>query len=406
MSQNGIAAVWFDGKTARRVNARLTLSGRTIAVIGEDGVVHAHVPRDLVRVSERIANTPYRIDFPDGGLAVTSELNALERAFRLKPGLAWLARMERASWAVVLALVGLAGVLYFAYDYFIPKIATAVAERIPRETETSLGETTMKALDGWMFKKTEIDAKQQTAIRNTFDQLAKASGIGEHVRLEFRRMAPNALAIPGGTIVVTDGLVHLFKGDERTIGAVLAHEIGHIYHRHSLKHLLEGSASALIVGAIAGDVSGVSALVTTAPVILSTLHYTRESEAEADQYAFVLLKKTGRSPIDFADAMRRFNVMEDCMTLRSNDGAKGSRRRATEMSDFNEDEEDEPPIASKTSKPAKKRDVCIDDPESIIKGREQDIQKLRKEEGEEQTGYLHTHPVSQERIRAAEAAAK
>jgi Zn-dependent protease with chaperone function len=405
MNQNGIAAVWFDGKSARRVNARLLLSGRTIAVMGYDGVVHAHVPRDLVRVSERIANTPYRLDFPDGGLAVTTELNALERAFELKPGLAWLSRMERASWAVVLALVGLAGALYLAYDYFIPRIATAVAERIPRDTETSLGETTMKALDGWMFKQTEVDAKQQAAIRKTFDDLANASGIGEHVRLEFRRMAPNALAIPGGTIVVTDGLVHLFKGDERTIGAVLAHEIGHIYHRHSLKHLLEGSASALIVGAVAGDVSGVSALVTTAPLILSTLHYTRESEAEADQYAFALLKKTGRSPIDFADAMRRFNVMEDCMALRASEGLKDNIRRGSEMPDLSEDD-DEPPVEKNKTKSAKKRNICIDDPDSVIKGREEVIAKLRKEESDEQTGYLHTHPVSQERIRAAEAAAQ
>ncbi len=410
MSNAGISAQWFDGKRASRTNVSLNVSGRTIAVVNETGEVLAHVPRDLVRVSERIANTPYRLEFPEGALAVTSEHAAVERTFKLTPSAHWLARMERASWVVVLALVGLFGALYFAYQLLIPKIATAVAERIPREAETSLGETTMKALDGFMFKKTEIDAKQQAAIRKTFDQLAKASGIGEHVRLEFRRMAPNALAIPGGTIVVTDGLFYLFKGDERTIGAVLAHEIGHIHHRHSLKHLLEGSASALIVGAIAGDVSGVSALVTTAPVILSSLHYTRESEAEADQYAFALLKKTGRSPIDFADAMRRFRVMEDCVGLRSKDAANTKRRSAATTSDAGDDDEDEPSDDSNqsTSKPAasKKRSICIDDPESITKGREAEIEKLRTEDNDNETGYMHTHPVTIERIRAAEAAAR
>jgi Zn-dependent protease with chaperone function len=413
MSNANISAQWFDGKSARRTAVSLNVSGRTIAVVDETSEakeVLAHVPRDVVKVSERIANTPYRIEFPDGALAVTSDHSAVEATFKLTPSANWLARMERASWVVVLALVGLFGALYFAYQFFIPKIATAVAERIPREAEKSLGDTTMKALDGFMFKKTEIDAKQQTAIRNTFDQLAKASGLEEYVRLEFRRMQPNALAIPGGTIVVTDGLVHLFKGDERTIGAVLAHEIGHIHHRHSLKHLLEGSASALIVGAIAGDVSGVSALVTTAPVILSTLHYTRESEAEADQYAFALLKKIGRSPTDFADAMRRFNTMEDCMALRSKDATRRASS-TTEMPAESEDDDEEAADIAASEKTAqkslpKKRSVCIDDPESVTRGRESEIEKLRQEDNDTETGYMHTHPVTQERIRAAEAAAK
>ena len=64
--------------------------------------------------------------------------------------------------------------------------------------------------------------------------------------------------------------------------------------------------------------SGVSALVTAAPLLLSTLHYTREAEMEADHYAFVLLTKSGLSANDFADAMRRFEAMELCKELREN----------------------------------------------------------------------------------------
>jgi Zn-dependent protease with chaperone function len=408
MSTNEISAQWFDGKSARRTSVAIKMSGLTVAVVDAAGNVLAHVPKDLVRVSERIANTPYRLEFPDGALAVTSDHAAVERSFKLNPGAHWLAKMERNAWAVVAAMFGLFVALYFAYDFFIPKIASAVAERIPRETEKSLGDATMKSLDGFMFKKTETDAAQQAKIRTEFDRLAKAANMSEHVTLEFRRMAPNALAIPGGTIVVTDGLVRLFKGDERLIGAVLAHEIGHIYHRHSLKHLLEGSASALIAGALVGDVSGVSALVTTAPVILSSLAYTRESEAEADRYAFDLLTKVGRSPVDFADAMRRFDAMEDCMMLRAKDRKSGNSS-TIESSDDEESEEEETPkkdggvVAEKKESP---RDSCMTNPEVFTRGREKEIETLRAEEGDRETGYLHTHPVSQERIRAAEAAAK
>jgi Zn-dependent protease with chaperone function len=355
-------------------------------------------------VSERIASTPYRLEFPEGGLAVTSDHAAVEREFKLNPGAHWLARMERAAWAVALAMVGLFVAVYFAYQYVIPKAASAVAERIPREAEAALGEATMPALDRFMFRPTKTDEATQRAIRAEFDHLAKVAEMSDVVKLEFRHMAPNALAIPGGTIVVTDGLLRLFKNDKRLVGAVIAHEIGHIYHRHSLKHLLAGSASALIVGAIAGDVSGVSALVTTAPVILSSLAYTRESEAEADQYAFDLLRKAGRSPIDFADSMRRLQLMEDCFELRNEDLTRSREQPPTEADD---EEADESSNAAKTPGSSKsRRDTCVDDPESVTRGREADLAKLREKSGERETGYMHTHPINEERIRAAEAAAK
>ena len=194
-------------------------------------------------------------------------------------------------------------------------------------------------------------------------------------------------------MIVTDGLVRLFKADERLLAGVIAHELGHVHHRHSLRHLLAGSASSLMVGALLGDVSGVSALVTSAPLVLSTLHYTREAETEADQYAFDLLKKSGRSPKDFADAMRRFEAMELCMELRAN--ARDVTISGTET--VTDTANDRKATAARAS------EICIDEPEQYVAGREKEIVELGKNDRE--TGYMHTHPVTQERIRAAEAAA-
>ncbi|TAG79290.1 MAG: hypothetical protein EAZ21_10810 [Betaproteobacteria bacterium] len=416
----GIPAAYFDGKSARRTEVRLQLSSLTLAVVDLNGNALAHVPKDLVRVSDRIANTPYRLEFPDGALAVTSDHAAIERSFRLNPRAHWLAKLERAPWAVAAALLGLFVALFAAYQVVIPKVAAAVAERIPRETETSLGQATVKSLDAFMFKPTALSAQQQAPIRESFDRLAKASGIAEHVTLEFRKMAPNALAIPGGTIVVTDGLVTLFGSDERLLSAVIAHELGHVHYRHSLKHLLSGSASALIVGALAGDVSGVSALVTSAPVILSALAYSRDAEREADLYAFDLLRKVGRSPKDFADAMRRFHTMEDCFRLRDADRKQSIRPAATNTEDDEESSDDasdqtgrasessESPAENTPATSAAKaapRASCMTDPDQVVRGREAEAARLRSEEGDRETGYVHTHPVTEERIRAAEAAA-
>ena len=410
-----VSATWFDGQTARRTEVALLVTGRTVQVTragADDGDTSdsaiAHVPRDSVQVSERIGDTPYRLTFPGGGLVVTSDHAAVESAFGLSPSAHWLSRMERARWAVVAAMLGLAAAVYFAYQTLIPLAAEAVAQRIPREAEKTLGTVALQGLDRWMLKTSTLEANELSAVRELFAELAQQAGLTDAVELQFRDTAPNALALPGGTVIVTDGLVRLFNADERLLAGVIAHELGHVHHRHSLRHLLAGSASSLMVGALLGDVSGVSALVTTAPLVLSTLHYTREAEMEADQYAFDLLTKSGRSPKDFADAMRRFETMELCMQLRQKlrEDLKTKTWRMGDPTD--DDEQFESADASGkdgagenklTSKPLR----CLSAPEEELKGREKEIAELRKEDRE--TGYMHTHPVTQERIRAAEAAA-
>lgn len=398
-----VNAMWFDGQTARRTEVLLRVTSRTVQVtrVGadhgdtsdiDDNAI-AHVPRDCIQVSERIGDTSYRLTFPGGGLAVTSDHAAVESAFGLSPSAHWLSRMERARWAVVAAMVGLAAAVYVAYQTLIPMAAEAVAQRIPREAEKTLGTVALQGLDRWILNTSQLEANELSAVRELFAALADKAGLTGAVELQFRDTAPNALALPGGTVIVTDGLVRLFKADERLLAGVIAHELGHVHHRHSLRHLLAGSASSLMVGALLGDVSGVSALVTSAPLVLSTLHYTREAETEADQYAFDLLKKSGRSPKDFADAMRRFEAMELCMELRAN--ARDVTISGTET--VTDTANDRKATAARAS------EICIDEPEQYVAGREKEIVALGKNDRE--TGYMHTHPVTQERIRAAEAAA-
>lgn len=412
-----LRAQWFDGHSARRTSVELVVAGTVVEVCAlpheaapadaaDAGVpppVLAQVPLAQVQVSERVGNTPYRLSFPDGALAVTADHAAVEAAFHLAPSAHWLARMERASGFVVLAIVGLGVALYFAWQSLIPKAAEAVAHRIPREAEKSLGTIALQSLDRWLLRTSRLDAGELAAARKVFDSLAARAALSDAVELQFRDTAPNALALPGGTIVVTDGLVKLFRADERLLAAVIAHELGHVHHRHSLRHLLEGSASALIVGALVGDVSGVSTLTVNAPILLSTLHYTRESEREADQYAFDLLSKSGRSPKDFADAMRRFEAMELCMAMRAKMRER-DKNKTWKMGDpTDDDQSDNDEVSKPGDKSTPSKPLCTVDPEGFIKSQEGEGAELPSPQRE--TGYMHTHPVTRERIAAAEAAA-
>ena len=65
-------------------------------------------------------------------------------------------------------------------------------------------------------------------------------------------MGANALAFPGGPVVVTDELVLLLQQDDLIL-SVIAHEFAHIQERHSLQHIVEmigiGAMTSVMLGA-------------------------------------------------------------------------------------------------------------------------------------------------------------
>jgi predicted Zn-dependent protease len=120
------------------------------------------------------------------------------------------------------------------------------------------------------------------------------------------RLGANALALPDGTIMVTDGMIlHILgKADDfdeqqqAQLAGVLAHEIGHIEKRHSVRVMARSSLTAAASAALFGDFSAVAAGV---PAVVMNMVYSREMESEADGYAISLLKEKGISPAPLAD---------------------------------------------------------------------------------------------------------
>jgi predicted Zn-dependent protease len=111
-------------------------------------------------------------------------------------------------------------------------------------------------------------------------------------------------------IVITDEMVQAAESVEE-IGAVLAHEIGHVERRHSMRHVIQGSAIGLIMATLTADAASLSIAVAGAPAALAQAKYSRDFETEADDYAFTLLKARGRSPAAFADLMDRLSRGND-----------------------------------------------------------------------------------------------
>ena len=83
------------------------------------------------------------------------------------------------------------------------------------------------------------------------------------------------------------------KDDDQLLG-ILAHELGHVVHRHPMRQVTQAIGLFAIAGVLWGDVSAIAA---NATAILGAMHYSRGFEHEADAFALALLQREGRSAL-------------------------------------------------------------------------------------------------------------
>ncbi len=120
----------------------------------------------------------------------------------------------------------------------------------------------------------------------------------------------NAFALPSGIVVITDALVKLSRNDDEVI-AVLAHEVGHLEHRHSLRIVMQDSAVALVAATVIGDPFSSSTLAAALPTMLVHARYSREFETEADDYAYGFLVSHRIPTQAFADMLTRLDSEQE-----------------------------------------------------------------------------------------------
>lgn len=111
----------------------------------------------------------------------------------------------------------------------------------------------------------------------------------------------NAMAYPGGQIVVYTGLIADTRSPEELAG-VLAHEMSHVILRHSLKALGNKLGMSAMIAAIPWGFGDVHARILRFVPDLLSLRFSREEEQEADLGGALLLRTAGIS----ADGMVSF----------------------------------------------------------------------------------------------------
>jgi Zn-dependent protease with chaperone function len=316
-----IAGRFFDGVTTGARAATLTIGVDYLVRLEGAGVEPRSVALARVSVSDRIAHLPRRVSFEDGAVFETADNDAVDAALAALGSHGFMhdvGRWER-CWGIAVASLVAVAVLSWAFVRFgVPALANAAARTLPPAVDRAIGAEGLEILDRSLLAPSELPAERRQALMRAFATMTAPLDDGHVYRLELRdapAVGPNAFALPSGIIVMTDQLVELAKHDDE-IRAVLAHEIGHVRGRHSLRMILQSAGVAALALALLGDVGSVSALAASLPTALLQAAHSREFEHEADEFAREWLRENG------VDA-RRFDAILCRLTAEDEPSASG-----------------------------------------------------------------------------------
>ncbi len=301
-----VHARYFNGIDATSFPVAVGIADGIVSVTGAG--IDRHERLAAVDISEAIGRTPRLMRFPDEAFVEITDTEGLAVLLATQ-GIhsSAISQWEgNPRWIVaggaVFVLMLVAG-----YLYGIPMLAKAVADRMPEVATNRLSREVLSILDGQIFTPSAIPLARRQELDASFRRLVLPRGAKPSYQLVFRKsdvIGANALALPSGTIVVTDDLV-AFAEDDRGLLGVLAHEAGHVEHRHGLRNMLQNSMVGLLAAWFIGDISSIAA---AAPTALLEASYSRGLEREADAYAVEVLTMNRIPLTHLADILRRLDA--------------------------------------------------------------------------------------------------
>lgn len=255
----------------------------------EGGGLSAQLPMDGLELKAGGANNKMLFfthpDFPEWTIHTSDHAILNHPALKDVEGLAErISGIRRAKSSANLVLASaLSLMILFVVGLFALKepMVAVVSNRVPVTWEQKLGDAAFAQIESQtaFVEDPELLAELNRMARPLLEALPEQP---YEFRFHIARDDQiNAFALPGGNIVFNSGML-LAAGTPEEVVGVLAHEIAHVTHRHSIRQLVSTVGLFAVIQAFFGDATGLMAVLVDNSAYLLTQKYSRDYEREAD----------------------------------------------------------------------------------------------------------------------------
>ena len=312
-----LAAQYHDGQVSRvhAVACEITADTLLIADATTGETVDTWLAADVFPVHSR--KNELRIGCagkPTGARLVFTGAADAQQARAQLPALLLKHRMEtgrqiRIMGASTLALVS----VIVAYLVGVPLLASRIVTVVPPEWEMQLGnaavaqiENALKKDAGFEVCDPDPNSLANRAIARFAAQAVEGTGTPFVPDIKvIRTSVPNAFALPGGHSYYFSALLKETQSADEFAG-VMAHELGHVVHRHGMEQLIATSATGLLIGFILGDMTGISVAGAVGAALIDS-SFSRDAERQADHFAAEVANRMAFEPAALPRLLKRIS---------------------------------------------------------------------------------------------------
>jgi Zn-dependent protease with chaperone function len=276
----------FDGQSAQKQPVRVELTPHHISLTipGRSALTWPYL--DIRWAAETIPfHIEHLLNTPEGErleTLVVEDPDFYENCRRIAPDDFFRTATKHSfNWKIFTA--GILSLILFFYaafkiapNYFVDQLV----DEIPVEWEETLGDGVLSAFP----VEKNPDPKVMALLTDILRLLKQSKPEETPYDLKIFILPTeqiNALALPGGNIIIFEGLLKIADSPEELAG-VLAHEVQHIFLKHSTRGILRNLASGMLLTLVLGDANTVMESVVNIAGQLNTLGLSRKMETEAD----------------------------------------------------------------------------------------------------------------------------
>ncbi|MBC8414774.1 MAG: M48 family metallopeptidase [Nitrospira sp.] len=177
-------------------------------------------------------------------------------------------------------LIAIFLIIFWALGFFVDIAVT----HITPENEAALFSKFKPVID----LKLKEPSERQADLQAITDSLRECMEVPYPVTVRLAKSEQsNAIAFPGGTVIVLDGLLDKVKS-ENGIAFVMAHELGHYINRDHLQSMGRQIVLLALSTALTGTNSGISKILANAQAA-GIARYSQQQESRADKTALQAL---------------------------------------------------------------------------------------------------------------------